>query len=116
VKQFFTKNGMTQLLHPPYSPDLAPCDFLLPRMKEVLKGKRFADVEEVNTKTTEALEGITLREFQDCFETFTPVHCIKWTGTLKEIKFVTPQNKYTIFITKFRFLLGPYVRPFPYRF
>jgi hypothetical protein len=69
VKQFLTKNGMTQLLHLPYSPDLAPCDFFLfPRMKKVLKGKHFADMEEVKTKTTEALKGITLQEFQDCFE------------------------------------------------
>jgi hypothetical protein len=28
-------------------------------------------------------------------------------STLKEIQFVTPKNKYTIFFTKFRFLLGP---------
>jgi hypothetical protein len=69
VQQFLTKNGMTQLLQPPYSPDLAPCEFFLfPLMKKVLKGKRFADVEEVKKKTTEALKGITLKEFQDCFE------------------------------------------------
>ena len=37
-------------------------------MKKVLKGKRFADVEEVKKKTTEALKGITLQEFQDCYE------------------------------------------------
>jgi hypothetical protein len=36
---------------------------LFPRMKKVLKGKRFADVEEVKKKTTEALKGITLQEF-----------------------------------------------------
>jgi hypothetical protein len=30
VDQFLTKNSMTQLLHPPYSPDFAPCDFLFP--------------------------------------------------------------------------------------
>jgi len=29
--------------------------------------KTFADVEEVKKKTTEALKGITLQEFQDCF-------------------------------------------------
>jgi len=29
VKQFLTKSSMTQLLHPPHSPDLAPCDFFL---------------------------------------------------------------------------------------
>jgi hypothetical protein len=69
VKQFLTKNSMTQLLHPPYSPDLALCDFFLfPRMKNVLKGQRFADLEEVKKKTMEALKGITLQEFQDCFQ------------------------------------------------
>ena len=42
---------MTQLLHPPYSPDLAPSYFFLfLRMKKVLKGKRFADVEKVKKK------------------------------------------------------------------
>ena len=42
--------------HPPYSPDLAPCNFLLfPRMKGQKKGKRFADVREVKKKTLEVL-------------------------------------------------------------
>jgi hypothetical protein len=51
VQQFLTKNSMTQLLHLPYSPDLAPCDFFLfPRMRKVLKGKRFAGVEEGKEK------------------------------------------------------------------
>jgi histone-lysine N-methyltransferase SETMAR len=51
VKKFLTKNSMTELLHPPYSPDLAPYDFFLfARIKQVLKGKRFADVEEVKKK------------------------------------------------------------------
>ena len=34
--------------HPPYSPDLALSDFfLLPKMKEHLAGKRFADGEDL---------------------------------------------------------------------
>jgi hypothetical protein len=37
-------------------------------MKNVLKGKRVADVEGAKTKTTDALKGITLQEFQDCLE------------------------------------------------
>jgi hypothetical protein len=37
-------------------------------MKEVLKGKYFAELEEVKEKKTEALKGITLQEFQDCFK------------------------------------------------
>ena len=83
VQQFLTKNSMTQLLYPPYSPDLAPCDFVLfPQMKKV-KGKRFADVEEVKKKTTEALKGITLERvsglLQKVENAFRLVHCIKWT-------------------------------------
>jgi hypothetical protein len=31
--------------HPPYSPDLAPCDFwLFPKLKNALKAQRFADI------------------------------------------------------------------------
>jgi hypothetical protein len=37
-----------QLPHPPYSPDLAPCDFLLfPKMKLKLKGCRFDAIGEI---------------------------------------------------------------------
>ena len=68
-RQLLTKNDMTPLTHPPYSPDLAPCDLsLFPRMKKDLKGNRFVDVDEVKEKTTMALQGITLQEFQGCFE------------------------------------------------
>jgi len=39
------KNRMATASHPPYSPDLAPCDFFLfPRMKMDLKGKCFQNV------------------------------------------------------------------------
>ena len=46
--------------HRPYSPDLAPCDFLLfPRMKGQKKGKAFADVREMKKKTLEVLNNIS---------------------------------------------------------
>ncbi|PNF18928.1 hypothetical protein B7P43_G15789 [Cryptotermes secundus] len=36
------------LYHPPYSPDLSPCDFdLIPKMKEPLRGIRFRTVPEI---------------------------------------------------------------------
>jgi len=64
VTAFMARNGMAVLPHPPYSPDMAPSDFFLfPRMKRNLKGKRFADVEEVKRKTTEALADIKVDEF-----------------------------------------------------
>jgi len=45
---------------PPYSPDLAPCDFFpFLRMKGQKKGKRFADVREVRKKTLEVLNNIS---------------------------------------------------------
>jgi hypothetical protein len=35
--------------HPPYSPDLAPCDFFLfSTLKRTLKGKRLQDVAEIS--------------------------------------------------------------------
>ena len=57
--------------YPPSSPDYTLSDFFVcsfPRMKKVLKGKYFADVEEVKQKTLEALKGIKIDEFKTCFE------------------------------------------------
>ena len=44
-------------------------DFILfPRMKKVLKGKCFADVEEMKQEMAEALKGIKIKEFKNWFE------------------------------------------------
>ena len=51
VKQFLANKNITVLEHPPYSPDLAPCDFyLFPKIKSVLKGTHFVSVENVKAK------------------------------------------------------------------
>ena len=40
--------GWDIITHPPYSPDLAPCDYhLFPKLKEHLAGRRFSDNDEV---------------------------------------------------------------------
>jgi hypothetical protein len=66
---FGKKNNMMVILHPPYSPDLAPCDFFLfPRMKSQMKEKRFADVSKVKKKTLEVLNNISTEEFHKCFQ------------------------------------------------
>ncbi|CAB3233412.1 unnamed protein product [Arctia plantaginis] len=40
--------GVKLLGHPPYSPDLAPCDFaLFPYAKKALKGRKFSNDEEL---------------------------------------------------------------------
>jgi hypothetical protein len=42
---------MVVIPHPPYSPDLAPCDFFLfPKMKLKLKGRRFDTTEEIQAE------------------------------------------------------------------
>jgi len=69
VKQLLANKNITVLEHPPYSPDLAPCDFyLFPNIKSVLKGTHFVSVEHVKAKTTEILNSLTEHDLQNCFE------------------------------------------------
>ena len=66
VQQFLTKNHMTAVPHPPYSPNLTPSDFFLfPWMKKVLKEEHSADGEQVKQKRAEALK---IDRFKHCFE------------------------------------------------
>jgi len=51
TQQFLAKNKIAVTPHPPYSPDLAPCDFFLfPKMKLKLKGRRFDTTEEIEAE------------------------------------------------------------------
>ena len=61
---------MFAMPHPPYLPDLTWRDSSPPPvpMKKVLKGKHFANVEEVKEKTAETLKGIKIDEFKNHFE------------------------------------------------
>jgi hypothetical protein len=69
VKQFLANKNITVMEHPPYLPDLAPCDFyLFPKIKSVLKGTHFLSVEDVKVKTTEILNSLTENDMQNCFE------------------------------------------------
>jgi hypothetical protein len=46
---------MTVIPHPPYSPDLAPCDiFLFSKMKLKLKGRRFDAIEEIKAESQDS--------------------------------------------------------------
>jgi len=46
VSQFLAKNKRTVIPHPPYSPDLAPCDFFLfPKLKLRMKVQTFDTIE-----------------------------------------------------------------------
>ena len=68
VTRYLACLGWTVIPHPPYSPELAPCDFFLfSTMKKSLKGNRFATVQEVKTDSQEALNNIKLQHFQRTF-------------------------------------------------
>ena len=68
VQQFLAKYNIPQVRQPPYSPDLAPCDFFLfPKIKSHLKGRRFQDVGEIKENATRQLHTISEDEFQECF-------------------------------------------------
>ena len=48
TENFLKESGLIVLEHPPYSPDLAPCDFkLFPMITEQLKGKHFSNEDEL---------------------------------------------------------------------
>jgi hypothetical protein len=43
---------MSVIPHPPYFPELAPCDFFLfPKMKLKLEGRRFGNSEEIQAES-----------------------------------------------------------------
>jgi len=56
--------------HPPYSPDLAPCDFSLifPKIKPVLKGTRFRSVNALKAKATELMNKLWEDDLKHCFQ------------------------------------------------
>jgi histone-lysine N-methyltransferase SETMAR len=48
VKQFLAQKSITEMKHPPYSPDLAPNDFwMFPEIKSELTGRRYQDTEDI---------------------------------------------------------------------
>ena len=70
---FFDCEGVVhknvQLRQPPYSPDIAPCDFwMFQKLKMALKGKRFEDIDTIQSNATCELKAIPKSAFEDCFK------------------------------------------------
>jgi hypothetical protein len=69
VKQFLDQKFITEMEHPPHSPDLDPYNFwLFLKIKSALKGRRFQDTEDILKNMTIALKAIPQQEFQNCFQ------------------------------------------------
>ena len=53
------------IAHPPYSPDLAPCDFwLFPK----LRGCRYGTIEEMKEAVTKVIDMLTQEDFDGAFQ------------------------------------------------
>jgi hypothetical protein len=60
---------MAVIHHPPYSIDLAPCEFFLfPKIKLKLKGRRFDNIEEIQAESQRVLDTVTENDFQEAFQ------------------------------------------------
>ena len=72
MREFLATKQITVLEHPAYSLDLAPSDFFLfAKIKEILKGRHFDDIDETRTNPMTALKAIPQNLFQNCFEGWT---------------------------------------------
>ena len=66
---FLAKNKIAITPLPPYSPDLAPCDFFLfPKMELKLKGRQFDTIEEIQAEMQKVLDTLTEKDFQEAFQ------------------------------------------------
>ena len=69
IRSFLAKYQTSVLPHPPYSPDLAPEDFLLfPKLKTTLQGRRFQTTEEIQENAIRELRAITESALQEAFQ------------------------------------------------
>ena len=68
VTRFLEENHMKKAPHPPYSPDIAPCDFFLfGYIKDKLKGESFESVDSLLERVKEILNGISKEILRSAF-------------------------------------------------
>ena len=68
VQEYVKESGLHILDHPPYSPNLSPCDFwLFPRLKEMLAGHRFESRCGVGSAVNQCLQNIPKEDYRTAF-------------------------------------------------
>ena len=69
VSDCLTKMGIKTVPQPPFSPDLAPCDFCsFPKLKEKLRGCRYETTEEMKEAVTRVIDTLTQEDFHGAFQ------------------------------------------------
>ncbi len=67
TRKFLLQSRTKVLLHPPYSPDLAPSDFwFYPRLKRPLRGRRFPNLQALQEAVDQEIGNIASFEFEQC--------------------------------------------------
>ena len=65
VTDYLIKMGIKTVVHPPYSPDLAPCNFcLFPKFQ----GSRYETIEEMKEAVTQVIDTLTQEDFHGTFQ------------------------------------------------
>ena len=68
VQEYLKEFGLDVLDHPPYSPDLSPCDFwLFPRLKVMLAGHRFESRCGIGSAVYQCLQHIPKEDNREAF-------------------------------------------------
>ena len=61
--------GINTVPRPPYSPELAPCDFwLFPKLKEKLRGCRYETIKEMKEAVTKVIDTFTKEDFHGALQ------------------------------------------------
>jgi histone-lysine N-methyltransferase SETMAR len=69
VTDFLAGKHVTVLQHPPYSPDLSPCDFFLfPRLKKMLAGRKYSKRPSVGSAIYQCLISIPTKDYIRAFQ------------------------------------------------
>ncbi|UYV85110.1 hypothetical protein LAZ67_X004608 [Cordylochernes scorpioides] len=68
ISKFLQGHSTSVFPQPPYSPDLAPCDFFLfGKLKKKLKDRKFQSIEEIKVESKKAMKAIPRTDYQRCF-------------------------------------------------
>ena len=68
VGEFLKQEKVVVLPHPPYSPDLAPCDFFLfPRLKKHLAGRKYQTRKNLGAAIFQCLKSIPRNDYENAF-------------------------------------------------
>ena len=70
--------------HPPYSPDLSPCDyFLFPKLKTAIKGAFYDNVSTIQAAVTQVLKNVPKTDFKKSMDKLVDrsKRCIELNGS-----------------------------------